>query len=88
MLSNQLEKTLESSLGSKENKLVNQEINPEYTIIGSDAKRLKLQYFYNDAESQPLKASGGGKIGGCIYKDGRRWDFVRWHNQLNLHDFG
>ena len=39
-----LEKTLESPSGSKEIKLANLEINPEYSLEGLKLK-LKLQYF-------------------------------------------
>ena len=83
-----LEKTLESSLDSKEIKIVIQkELNSEYTLEGLMLK-LKLQYFdhlMRKTDSfektlmwERLKMGGEGE---------QEDEMIGWHHQLNGHEF-
>ena len=82
-----LEKTLESSLDSKEIKPVHpKEINPEFSLEGL---MLKLQYFgHLNVKSQLIwKDPGAGKDWRQEEKGMTEDEMDGWHHQLNAHEF-
>ena len=84
-----LEKTLESSLDSKEIKPVNiQEVNPEYSLEGLRLK-LNLQYFGHimrraDSLEKTLML---GKTERQEKKGTTEDEMVGWHHQVNGQEF-
>ena len=87
-----LEKTLESPLDCKEIQPVHpKEINPEYSLEGLRLK-LKLQYFGHlmgraDSFEQTL-ILGKNESRRRREKGTTENEIVRWHHQLNGHEFG
>ena len=68
------------------NQSILKEINPEYSLEGM---MLKLHYFWpSDAKSQLIgKDSDAGKDRGQGKKRETENEIVRWHHQLNGHEF-
>ena len=82
-----LEKTLKSPLDCKEIQPVHpKEISPEYSLEGRMLK-LKLQYFGHlmQRANSLEKALMLGRIEGRRRRGRQR---MRWHHQLNGHEFG
>ena len=72
-------------MDSKEIKLINLEINPEYSL-----KRLmlKLQYFgYVMQRADSLEKTDAGKDGGQEEKGVTEDEMVGWHHRLYRHEF-
>ena len=73
----------------RSNQSILKEINPEYSLEGLMLK-LKLQYFGHlkwraDSFEKTLML---GKIEGRRRRGRQRDEMVRWHHQLNGHEFG
>ena len=84
-----LEKTLESPLGSKDAKLVDPKGNQPWIFIGkTDAEAEAPILWPPDAKSQLAgKDLDAGKDWGQKEKRATEDEMVRWHHQLNGHEF-
>ena len=85
-----LEKTLESSLDSKEIKPVNPKGHQPWKLIGRIGAEVEAPIFWTpDAKSQFIgRNPGAGKIEGQKEKRATEDEMAGWHNQCNGHEFG
>ena len=84
-----LEKTPESPLDSKEIKPVNLKGNQPFILVGStDAETETPVFWPPDGKSRLIgKVSDAGEDWGLEKKGAREDERVRWHHQVNGHEF-